>query len=56
MLEIVSACAEQLGVAAEIIASKKELSAILHGNQNSRVFTGWRQEIVGNKLLEMLKN
>jgi ribonuclease D len=56
MLEIVSACAEQLGVVAEIIASKKELSTILHGNQNSRVFTGWRREIIGKKLLEMLKN
>jgi ribonuclease D len=56
MLKIVSACAERLGVVAEIIAPKKELSAILYGEQNSRVFTGWRRELIGNKLLEILKN
>ena len=52
----VSACAEQLGIAAEIVAPKKELSESLYGDRNSRVFTGWRREIIGKTLLQMLED
>jgi ribonuclease D len=51
----VLACAEDLNIPAEIIAPKKELSASLNGNRDSRVFTGWRREIIGSTLLEMLE-
>ena len=55
MQQRVAKCAEQLGIAAETIASKKELSAvIIGGNRNSRVFDGWRKDLVGDKLLELL--
>ena len=47
--------AEDLNIPAEIIAPKKELSASLNGNRDSRVFTGWRREIIGSTLLEMLE-
>lgn len=50
----VSACAEELGIAAEIIAPRKELAASLHSDRQSRVFTGWRRETVGGRLLEIL--
>ena len=56
MLAIVSACAKQLSITAEIIAPKKELSAVLYGDRNSRVFTGWRRELIGGKLLEMIES
>lgn len=51
----VAACAEELGLATEIIAPKKELSAAMQGNVDSRVFRGWRRELVGLKLLETLQ-
>jgi len=52
----VSACAQDLGIATEIIAPKKELAtAVLTGHRNSRVFNGWRREIIGHKLLEQLE-
>ena len=54
MQAAVSACAEELEIAAEIIAPKKELFASLNGNRESRVFTGWRREMIGETLLEML--
>jgi len=50
----VLACAEKLNIPAEIVAPKKELSASLNGDRESRVFTGWRRDIVGETLLEML--
>ena len=51
----VAACAEALDIAAETVASKRELSAvIISGNRNSRVFSGWRADLIGNDLLSLL--
>lgn len=51
----VAACADELGISPELIAPRKELSAaILAGETRSRVFRGWRRELVGDKLLRLL--
>lgn len=51
----VAACAQELGIAAETLASKRELSAIIiSGNQNSKVFEGWRAGLIGDELRSML--
>jgi ribonuclease D len=51
----VAACAEELGVAAETVASKRDLSAvIIGGSRDSRVFNGWRAELIGNELAGLL--
>ena len=55
MQAAVAACAEKLEITAEIIAPRKELSASLNGDRDSRVFTGWRREIIGGTLLELLE-
>lgn len=55
MQAAVSVCAEELGIAAEIVAPRKELSASLTGNRDSRVFSGWRRELIGARLLNMLE-
>jgi ribonuclease D len=47
---IVAASSEELGIAAELLAPKKELSAALEGEKNSRVFRGWREDLLGNEL------
>ncbi len=55
MMSRVASGAEELGIAAETLASKRELSAVvLSGNADSRVFNGWRRDIIGNELLELL--
>jgi len=56
MQEQVSVTAEELGLATELIAPKKELSAALLGSRDLRIFRGWRRELVGQRLLEMLEN
>ncbi len=51
----VAACAEDLGIAAETVASKRELSGVvISGNRESRVFSGWRAELIGDELLTLL--
>jgi len=51
----VSECAKDLEIAAETVASKRELSAvIISGNRDTRVFNGWRRELIGERLLQLL--
>lgn len=51
----VAECANDLGLAAETIASKKELSSVvLEGDRDSRVFSGWRKTLIGDQLAQML--
>lgn len=55
MQKKVAACADDLGLAAETVASKKELAAIIiDGERRSRLFDGWRREIIGEQLLTLL--
>lgn len=55
MQALVAECAQDHGLAAETIASKKELTAvIIGGNRQSRVFNGWRKELIGNALTALL--
>ena len=51
----VADCARDLKVAAETVASKRELSAVItSGARESRVFQGWRRELIGEQLLQLL--
>ena len=54
MQAAVAAAAQALGMQPEVVASRKELSAALHGQRNLRTFRGWRREAVGEKLLQLL--
>jgi ribonuclease D len=55
MQALVAACAKDLDLAAETVASKRELSSVISsGNRETRVFTGWRRELVGDALLQLL--
>ena len=51
----VQSCADSLGLAAETVASKRELAAIIiSGSRDSRLLSGWRRELIGERLLELL--
>ena len=55
MQERVAGRASELGIAAEMVASKRDLSAVVTGgDRNSRVLTGWRRELIGEELLALL--
>ena len=46
---------EGLGIAAEVLAPRKDLSAAMLGDRDGRVFRGWRAELFGNDLLDVLE-
>jgi ribonuclease D len=51
----VADCAKDLNIAAETVASKRELSSvIISGGRESRVFQGWRKDLIGEELLKLL--
>lgn len=53
--QLVAECAADLGIAAETVASRKELSAVIcEGKSESRVFCGWRYGIIGERLQQLL--
>ena len=55
MQKLVAECAESLGLSPETVASKKELSAVIVGGaRESRVFGGWRRELIGEDLIKLL--
>jgi ribonuclease D len=53
-LQVVAECAAELGINAEIVAPRKELAAAVSGQRDSRVFRGWRRELVGSSLEDLL--
>ncbi len=51
----VSQAADELGINAETVGSKRELSAIIiSGNRESRLFSGWRKDVIGDALQRLL--
>ena len=55
MQSTVAECAGELGISPEVLAPRKELSgAVLDEPRNSRVFQGWRRELIGDRLLQLL--
>jgi len=51
----VAACAAELDIAAETLASKRELAAVVvDGDRDSRLFDGWRAAIIGDELAQLL--
>lgn len=51
----VQRCADGLGIAAETVCSKRELAAVIvSGSRESRVFSGWRRDVIGNDLLALM--
>ncbi len=48
---IVQKRATELGLAAEVLATRRDLESIVHGDASADVLTGWRNDAVGKELL-----
>lgn len=56
MTKLVREAAEHLGIAAEVLASKRDINALIRGATDARVLSGWRREIIGEQLLAAAGN
>lgn len=48
---IVRETALELNIAPEILATRRDVTGIINGNENSRALKGWRREIIGERIL-----
>ena len=54
--KIINAKAKELEIFPEVLASKKDLAAMIQEKSNAKLLTGWRKKIIGAELNEYLKN
>lgn len=54
LAKLVSSRANELGVAPELLATRKELTGLLRGEQQQRATSGWRRTVIGDALLAAL--
>lgn len=54
LARIVRKVAEELGLAPELLATRKELSSLLRGRRDLRPLSGWREKMIGDRLLKEL--
>lgn len=54
LAQIVSSTADELGISAELLATRRDLAAILRGERGVRQLSGWRKSVVGDRLLEAI--
>jgi ribonuclease D len=43
-----------MGLSAEVLATRRDLTAIVRGARDVAPLTGWRREVVGDRLLAAL--
>jgi len=51
---VVQAVAAELGIAAELLATRSEMTAMVRGSRDMRPLRGWRSEVIGQRLLAAL--
>lgn len=48
--KVVENRARELGIAPEILATRKDLTALIRGDRQGRPLTGWRRDVIGTEL------
>ncbi len=56
LAKILDAAAEKMAIPASLLATRKDLTAMIQGNRELAVFQGWRAEAVGQVLLDYLQS
>lgn len=51
LVRILDACAAELGVSAEVLATRGQIRAIAMGRRDVEALSGWRREMIGDRLL-----
>ena len=50
----VEAIAGELGLAPEVLATRREMEKLVSGARDGAVLSGWRREVIGERLLSAL--
>jgi ribonuclease D len=55
MLALVKSCADEQGISPALLATRKDVQALIRGERNIALLTGWRRQVVGETLLKVLE-
>lgn len=53
LLDHLKSRAIELGIRPQVLGARREVDAIVRGNDNSMLLQGWRRQVIGEELLEM---
>lgn len=56
MLTLVKSRAQEQGISATLLATRKDVQALIRGERDIPLLTGWRRQVVGETLLAALKS
>ena len=54
MLALVKSCADKQGISPTLLATRKDVQALIRGERDIALLTGWRRQFVGETLLNMI--
>jgi ribonuclease D len=54
MLALVKSCANEQGINPGLLATRKDVQALIRGERDIALLTGWRRKVVGETLLNMI--
>lgn len=52
--KVTESCARELGIAPELLATRRDLTAIVRGEADARPLQGWRRDVIGVRLTDAL--
>ncbi len=55
MLALVKSCADKQGISPTLLATRKDVQTLIRGERDIPLLSGWRREVVGEKLLKVLE-
>lgn len=51
LAQIVHSTADELGISADLLATRRDLTALMRGQNDTRQLSGWRRDVIGQRLL-----
>jgi ribonuclease D len=54
LADVAAGIAQELGISAEVLATRRELEKLAAGSRDSNLLRGWRQDVLGARLLAAL--
>jgi ribonuclease D len=56
LARVTDGCARELGIAPELLATRRDLAAMVRGEAGARPLQGWRRSVIGERLQDALRS
>lgn len=56
LMSVVRAAAQQLNIASELLATRRDVERLVFSGRTGRLLNGWRREVIGERLIELTQS